>query len=281
MRLYNNKKILFVFASFIAGLFLLSFDMFPTGYVGTTKKYLDPSPLGCICHGSSANDTVQVNITGPDSVAAGQTATFKVSISHGPAIVGGFNVAADTGIVNPFPGDTNVKTIEYPSGTGIFEITHAHPKDFVNDTVSWFFEYKAPNFVYIDTLYGTGNSTNNDTLSENDKWNWSANKVVRVYNPIGIINISSVADEFTLSQNYPNPFNPVTQIKFSVAKPSMVRIKIFDITGTEVSVAVNGHFKTGSYQVDFNASNLSSGVYFYSLFADGSRIETKKMLLVK
>lgn len=281
MRNNRNKKILTVFAAFTIALFLLAFNLFPTGYVGTTKKYLDPPPLGCVCHGSSPNDTVHVNITGPDSVAAGTTAIFKISVSHGPAIVGGFNVAADTGLVNPVPGDTNVHTIEYPSGSGIFEITHSHPKAFSNDTVSWNFQYTAPNFAYADTLYASGNSTNNDTTSDFDKWNWSANKNVRVYIPIGIINISTVASEYSLSQNYPNPFNPVTQIKFSVAKSSFVKIRIFDIRGNEVAVPVNGSLKTGEYVTDFNASNLASGVYFYSLIIDGSRLMTKKMILIK
>ncbi|MBZ0202930.1 MAG: T9SS type A sorting domain-containing protein [Ignavibacteria bacterium] len=275
---HKNLKIFLLFSVFIISLFLLAYTDFPGGYVGTTKKY--PEPLGCICHGSSANDTISVNITGPDSVAAGQTAIFKVSVSHGPAIIGGFNIAADTGLVNPLPGDTNVHIIAYPDTT-VFELTHAHPKPFVNDTVSWFFLYTAPNFAYADTLYASGNSSNNDTTSENDKWNWSPNKPVRVYIPIGIVNISSIAKDFSISQNYPNPFNPVTQIKFSVAKSSYVKIRVFDIAGSEVQTLVNGNFKTGAYVVDFNASSLASGVYFYALYADGMKLDTKKMMFIK
>lgn len=276
---FNAPKLLIASFIIIFGLYFLAFNWFPTGYVGTTRK--NGENLGCICHGPSPNDTVTVVISGPDSVAAGQTATFTVSVSNGPAVRGGFNVSADTGSVNPLVGDTTVRTEEYPPLSGIYEITHSHPKLFSANTVSWSFRYTAPNFTTYDTLYASGNSTNGDTTSDNDKWNWGPNKPVRVYIPIGIINISSVAKDFTISQNYPNPFNPVTQINFSIAKSSDVQIKVYDINGRVISTLVNERFQQGEYKVDYNASGLASGTYFYSLFINGEKISTKKMLLVK
>ena len=88
--------------------------------------------------------------------------------------------------------------------------------------------------------------------------------------------------EYSLSQNYPNPFNPVTKIKFTLPKEGNVTLKIFDITGQEVKTLIDGlSFRSGTITYDFNGTELSSGVYFYSLFVDNNRIDTKKMVLVK
>jgi hypothetical protein len=85
---------------------------------------------------------------------------------------------------------------------------------------------------------------------------------------------------FNLYQNYPNPFNPETNIKFDISKSDFVSLKVYDMQGREVANLVNEKMSTGSYSVKFNASNLSSGVYYYSLRTSGSVI-TNKMLLVK
>ena len=92
--------------------------------------------------------------------------------------------------------------------------------------------------------------------------------------------VSSIAEEYTLTQNYPNPFNPVTNIKFSIPGSSMVKLKIFDAIGREVASLVDNELVKGTYSIDFDASKLSSGVYFYKLVA-GEFVSTKKMVLVK
>jgi hypothetical protein len=97
---------------------------------------------------------------------------------------------------------------------------------------------------------------------------------------VGINNISTIPETYSLSQNYPNPFNPKTMIEFSIPKSENVKITVFDILGREVMVLVNDIFKAGSYEVDFNASGLASGVYMYKINA-GDFTDTKKMLLVK
>jgi hypothetical protein len=86
--------------------------------------------------------------------------------------------------------------------------------------------------------------------------------------------------KFELSQNYPNPFNPSTVISYSVPKESRITLKIYNLLGQEVSTLVNTNQKAGTYNVSFDASKLSSGIYFYSLKADGFT-NTKKMMLVK
>ncbi len=93
------------------------------------------------------------------------------------------------------------------------------------------------------------------------------------------------AKSFSLEQNYPNPFNPSTKIKYSLAVDSKVTVKIFNILGQEVIELISENFSAGNHELEFNASNLQSGVYFYKLSAnaiDGTNFSSvKKMLLAK
>lgn len=86
--------------------------------------------------------------------------------------------------------------------------------------------------------------------------------------------------DFALSQNYPNPFNPSTIISYSIPKSSFVQLKIYDMLGREVASLVNKEQAVGNYKVEFNASNLTSGVYFYRL-QSGEFTETKKLILLR
>lgn len=87
-------------------------------------------------------------------------------------------------------------------------------------------------------------------------------------------------NEYSLMQNYPNPFNPITTIQFQLPSAGNVTLKVFDVLGSEVSTLVNEYREAGSYDVEFNASSLSSGVYYYQL-TSGSFIQTHKMMLLK
>jgi hypothetical protein len=87
-------------------------------------------------------------------------------------------------------------------------------------------------------------------------------------------------NSYNLAQNYPNPFNPVTTIKYSIPESGNVSLKVYDILGNEVASLVNEEKAQGVYSVTFDASNLSSGVYFYKL-QSGSFVESRKMLLIK
>ena len=100
-------------------------------------------------------------------------------------------------------------------------------------------------------------------------------------NPVGIQNISNeIPKGFSLEQNYPNPFNPVTNIKFSIPRSGSVKLVVFDVQGKQVTELVNGNYNAGSYKADFDAAQLSSGVYFYKIEAEGFT-DVKKMTLVK
>ena len=86
--------------------------------------------------------------------------------------------------------------------------------------------------------------------------------------------------KFELDQNYPNPFNPKTTISFALPIHSFVTLGIFDLLGREVAMLVSQEKSAGTYNVAFDASKLSSGIYFYRLQA-GSFTETKKLILLK
>ena len=91
---------------------------------------------------------------------------------------------------------------------------------------------------------------------------------------------NTIPTDFSLEQNYPNPFNPVTQIEYSLVKDGLVTLKIFDVLGKEVATLVNEEKQAGTYTVQFNAGNRSSGIYFYQLNTKDF-VGTKKMILLK
>lgn len=97
----------------------------------------------------------------------------------------------------------------------------------------------------------------------------------------GITPISTnTPDNYSLSQNYPNPFNPRTKIKFDIKKSGFVKMDVYDLKGALVSELVNDNYSAGSYEVNFDASKLSSGIYFYKI-QTGEFTGVKKMMLVK
>ena len=93
-------------------------------------------------------------------------------------------------------------------------------------------------------------------------------------------NQTEVAESYSLSQNYPNPFNPTTNFRFSIPKEQNVSLKFYNSMGQEVATYVDGFLKAGVYNVDFDGSSFSSGIYFYTL-RTADFVETKKMMLVK
>ncbi len=108
-------------------------------------------------------------------------------------------------------------------------------------------------------------------IDENGEFNYS-----------NVIEITAdlIPNSFNLSQNYPNPFNPATNIQFEVPSPQFVSLKVYDIVGKEVITLVNEKKQPGKYEVQFNASNLPSGVYICKLNTENYS-STKKMILLK
>jgi len=139
----------------------------------------------------------------------------------------------------------------------------------------------------VDTLYGTPRAGYTANSGDNCLTVWSGWNGFDVYNSIlcgttlGVNNNNNeIPKSFALQQNYPNPFNPSTIIRFSLPGNEYVKVVVYDITGKQVSEIINQQLQAGSYSYNFDASNLSSGVYFYKITA-GSFTDTKKMVLMK
>jgi photosystem II stability/assembly factor-like uncharacterized protein len=103
----------------------------------------------------------------------------------------------------------------------------------------------------------------------------------RGYNTTIITNLSEIIpDKFELHQNYPNPFNPSTTIRFGIVKQANTKIMIYDVLGRQVATLVNASLKPGTYEVTWNASNYSSGIYYYIMKAESFRA-VKRMVMIK
>ena len=185
---------------------------------------------------------------------------------------GGDNWAATS---SPLPGTANISGITGLSdswwvirqGTAIYYSP--------NNGTSWSTEYTAPlgNFRHIaKARIGTNiilwGVRSNGGISKNEI-------------PVGVAPITNrIPAAFKLMQNYPNPFNPSTNIRFDLPFSGYLKLVVFDAIGREVSVLIDSRFEAGSYEVDFDGSSLTSGVYFYKL-TSGEFSETKKMILSK
>jgi hypothetical protein len=151
------------------------------------------------------------------------------------------------------------------------------------------------NNVVIDTIVTDTSFQLSAPLAASEKYYWHVRAIdtagISSYsnNPVsyfttsavdGINEMGGIPKEFALLQNYPNPFNPSTIIKYDLPKSQMVSLKIYNILGQQVATLVNTFQSAGYYSVNFNASHLSSGVYFYMLRTDSFN-SIHKMLLLK
>lgn len=247
-----------------------------TGMTGRTLK--PGSDPGCICHGSSPTTSVNVNIIGPSSMGMGDTATFMIKIKGGPLAAAGCDIASSSGNLITSPSESFLQRLAVGSD---FELTHTSPKAPTSDTVTFTFRYIAPNTVGTATIYANGNSVNLSGTSSGDNWNYASSKTISV-TTTSVREINGTASSFNLKQNFPNPFNPVTKIQYGLSKPGNVTLKVYDVAGKEVATLVNQYQNAGTYETDFNASDLglTSGLYFYSLIS-GDKKEVRKMILTK
>jgi len=117
---------------------------------------------------------------------------------------------------------------------------------------------------------------NKDSAGFSNLYAYKKSTYITDIKPIG----NTIPDKYSLEQNYPNPFNPVTRIVFSIPKSENVNLKIFDILGREKENLINGKLNPGTYEIIFDGSKYSSGIYFYSLQA-GNYNESRKMIILK
>jgi hypothetical protein len=98
----------------------------------------------------------------------------------------------------------------------------------------------------------------------------------------GIKKISNnIPKNFKLFQNFPNPFNPVTNLRFEISELRFIKIKIYDLLGKEISILFNKKLSPGEYEIQWDGTYFSSGIYFYSLYVSNQLIDTKKLILLK
>ena len=162
---------------------------------------------------------------------------------------------------------TNVTNI-----TGVLNFGNITPGQ-VKSTSSFF-----PHYIYTknnpSSIYFTIH------IFSNDHFFWKDSFTVDL-TQVGIAeDESNLPTEYALKQNYPNPFNPTTSIKYSIPNRSKVIIKVYDVLGKEIKTLLNEEKSAGSYEINWNAADFPSGVYFYQLIA-GDFISTKKMVLLK
>ncbi len=144
----------------------------------------------------------------------------------------------------------------------------------------------ANTFLYIDqdyTIGGNYNTVHYFVKAYNSSTSSSASNIVSTSaNPDKAVSERKENTEltFNLSSNYPNPFNPTTKIEYQIPQAGQVSIKVYNSLGSEVATLVNERLDVGKYSVEFDGSNLTSGIYF-CVFKSGNHISTNKMLLVK
>lgn len=156
-------------------------------------------------------------------------------------------------------------------------------------TLYYYGEFEVANDNLISTTYTWYDQTGKfplltviETLSWNDEDTLTA-RFAEVYTediPTNVKEPELIPMNAELRQNYPNPFNPATEILFSVDRPGNVTLQVYDVLGNKVADLVNGYREAGSHSVNFNASGLSSGTYFYVLNASGT-VLSRKMALLK
>ena len=242
------------------------------GVVVTSATYVNSTTINLVLNttGATPNSTRLVTVTNPDGQVSSATILVLLPVE----------LASFTSLVNK--NDVNLKwsttTEENNSG---FDVERKLSSD-----QNW----SKINFV---TGHGNSNTTVNYSFSDKKlatgKYNYRLKQIDYngnfKYYDLGAEVIVGVPVKFDLTQNYPNPFNPTTKIDFQLPEDSKVTIKIYDISGKEVSSLLSEQRSAGYYSANFNAASISSGIYFYVMTAEGisgSKFSSvKKMLLVK
>jgi hypothetical protein len=283
-----NYLLAFLFLAFVSAVIIGNID--GTDLIGCTEL----NGRGCVCHTLDRDFSVSVWVEGPETLYVGQTGYYKCFMSGGPAEAGGYNVAGRFGEM------VLVDSFSYQNQYVLNELTQAFSLPFPSpqDTIYWDFGYTASDSsAEWDTIYSCGLSIVWDSIPDpNDRWNFGPKFPIRIL-PLTNVEENSIHPEgFALYQNYPNPFNPTTKIKFTIPSITLrraqsdipVTLKVYDILGNEVMTLVDEEKFPGIYQVNFNGTGLTSGIYYYRIEVASSStitgqgfVETKKMILLK
>ncbi len=269
------------FRSIMLPVFVILFlNIFVTQYCmayihGISGRTLKTSSDGCgSCHGPVTPGNLGIIITNLHNVTPGQSITCTVTVlTESRTKTGtGLNISVRSGSLSVVDPRLHLMNGELTQNTNIA---------LVNGIAQLQFTYTAPAFGTVDTIFAAGVTTNRDSLASGDDWNFAISSSVTVSPSTTVHSISeNIPVNFKLEQNYPNPFNPETTIKFSLTKSSLTRVTVYNLIGQQVAELVNESLQPSTYEVRFNASALTSGIYFYKLIS-GDITETKKMLLIK
>jgi hypothetical protein len=259
INLFKKEILLSMAVILIISAFFTNAFSYPGGITGKTKK---TTTTGCSCHTFGTQTTG--TLTGPDTVMAGQTAAYTISITRTATGKLGCDIAAQRGTLAVGGGSAYLQLLNG-------ELTHI--AGITATTIQISFNYTAPMSVGWDTLYATVDA------GYSGHWNWADNKHIFVKTVMGLTN-QNIPSDYKLNQNYPNPFNPTTKISFAIGNAGLVRLTVYDILGNEVAALLNERKDAGSYEIEFKGENLSSGVYFYKLETN-QFTDIKRMTLIK
>jgi hypothetical protein len=166
----------------------------------------------------------------------------------------------------PYPTDEFIVYKDSGGVTGVYDILNNDIFDIVDESVDLTIMEDPETYLARYFIEANRDTTNNVTY-------WVINNTPKIAS-------DEVRFDYSLSQNYPNPFNPTTKIRFNVANDGLISIKLYNLLGQEVKILLNEFKEKGIYEIDFDASSLSSGIYFYRLHA-GNYTAVKKLQLLK
>ncbi|HEY3249658.1 MAG TPA: choice-of-anchor B family protein [Ignavibacteria bacterium] len=180
-----------------------------------------------------------------------------------------------TAIVHNVETYNNLAVIaHYTAGIRILDITNpTTPTE-----IAWYDTYPSSNSAQFSGCWGVFMFPSSGKIIGSDISGGLF--VIKIGTPVGINHNSNIPGSYALSQNYPNPFNPSTTIEYSLPKSGYATIKVFDALGKQVAILADEYKQAGTYKVNYDAGRLASGVYYYSMIAEGFQ-QTKKMTLIK
>jgi hypothetical protein len=272
---------------------LFGFNAYPTGVIGRKTGIISRSAWNnqVVIQSNTFQPGVTININNKLYNAGTRTITADIQLTSTTTLTGDYYVMfilTENNLIYPQTGNSGCTGgSNYVHDHVVKGLVNGATGTLLNTTDNWTsgtsvtvpLSYVIPGSVVegnsvmnIFVYRGGGNVAVDQEVQQT--------RMQSITMPVGIPNSNEVADKFSLDQNYPNPFNPTTNIRFSIPSDQNVSLKFYNAMGQEVSTYVDDFLKAGVYNAEFDASNLSSGIYFYTL-KTANFVETKKMMLVK
>jgi hypothetical protein len=201
----------------------------------------------------------------------GDTITITAKVSNYGLLNLASNVVVRFYKGNPYEGGTQIGQTTITGGIQSRRSKYA--------SVPWTVPAATAGNTRIYAVIDPDNAITNEVHESNNR-GWTSLSDFSVLTGLTSNNETQIPDKAELLQNFPNPFNPATMITFKTSAAGNVSLKIFDIAGREVKTLVNQKLNAGSYNINWNAADFTSGVYFYRL-QSGNYVETKRMMLIK